>query len=394
MESRRYRIARCILLTTAIGGCQASPRRSVSNGGAGGAVNTSDSAGHTGAGGIGGAMGSAGTTGGSAGGGGASAGGGIGGDSVGGGGGAGRNDGGPGGDAGPTDGGSDAVSAVPRFKCPPGPFPAPSAGASQAICGAFNFKYNWNEGPTWVTSQGAFFFSNYVLQASSPGDIVKYTPGGQCETFIPDVGCNGLTASYDGNLVAVCQMSRAVVEFDIVTKEAKILAGMYMGQLLDSPNDVVSHHNGTIYFTNPTYELGGRPQGVGPAIFRLGPDGVLGLIAKVGNQPNGIAVSPDESRLYVELDGSGVKVYDLDAAGVPSAQSRDFAGGTDGMSVDCAGNLYLSDGSIISPGGNQIGTFPGGTMAAFGGTDGKTLIVVGSGTNVHVVQMNIPGPPH
>jgi gluconolactonase len=290
----------------------------------------------------------------------------------------------------------DLGAAVParRMTCPAGPFDAPKAGASQAICGDFKFKYNWNEGPTWIASQNAFFFSNFVQGAAGPGDIVKYTPGGTCETFIADVGCNGLTASYDGNLVGVCQGSRAVVEFDINTKTPTILAGMYMGQLLDSPNDVVAHSNGTIYFTNPTYELGNRPVGVGQAVFRLDPTRQLNLIAKVPNQPNGIALSPDEKRLYVELDGSGVKVYDLDSQGVPTSGPSNFTGGTDGMSVDCAGNLYLSGGGIINPAGMNIGNFPGGTMAAFGGSDGKTLIVVGSGTGLHLVQMNVPGPAH
>jgi hypothetical protein len=64
------------------------------------------------------------------------------------------------------------------------------------------------------------------------------------------------------------------------------------------------------------------------------------------------------------------------------------------MSVDCAGNLYLSGGAIISPAGTQVGTYPGGTMAAFGGADGKSLIVVGQGTALQLVPMNIPGPPH
>ena len=98
--------------------------------------------------------------------------------------------------------------------------------------------------------------------------------------------------------------------------------------------------------------------------------------------------------VYVEQDGSGVKVYDLDANGVPTAGPRDFTGGTDGMSMDCAGNVYLSgSGAIVAPDGTTVGTIPGGggTMPTFGGVDGKTLIVVGGGTAVATVQMNLPG---
>jgi gluconolactonase len=288
--------------------------------------------------------------------------------------------------------------AVMRFACPPGPFPTPVAGTSQTVCGAFPFKYSLQDGPTWIASEQAFFFSNFVRGAAGPGDIIKYTPGGQCETWLADVGCNGLTAAYDGTLVAACQTPRAVVAFDLVTKQQTTLASMFNNQPLDSPNDIVAHSSGAIFFTNPTYELGSRPMGIGPAELYLDPTGTLNLIAQPpGLQPNGIALSPDERRLYVEEDSAGVKVYDLDAKGVPSASPRPFTGTTDGISVDCAGNLYLSGGAIISPAGAQIGTFPGGgTMAAFGGADGMTLLVIGggNGTGMQTVQMNVPGPPH
>jgi gluconolactonase len=212
------------------------------------------------------------------------------------------------------------------------------------------------------------------------------------------VGCNGLTAAYDGTLVAACQMPRAVVAFDLKTKHQTTLATMYQNQLLDSPNDIVAHSSGAIFFTNPTYELGQRAVGVGPAEFYIDATGTLNLIAKPsGAQPNGIALSPDEKHLYVEEDSAGVSVYDLDVQGGPASGPRHFTGTTDGISVDCAGNLYLSGGAIIDPTGTQIGSFPGGgSMAAFGGADGTTLLVVGmgSGTSLQTVQMNIPGPPH
>jgi gluconolactonase len=298
-----------------------------------------------------------------------------------------------------ADGGAvDASDAGTRFACPPGPYSNPVAGSMQPVCASFPFKYNLQDGPTWVTSEQAFFFSNYVQGAAGPGHIVKYTPGGQCEVWLAGAGCNGLTAAYDGTLVAACQGPRAVVAYDLATRQPKTLADTYMGQPLDSPNDIVAHSSGAIFFTNPTYELGGRAVGVGPAEFRIDASGTLNLVAKTsGVQPNGIALSPDEKHLYVEEDSSGVQVYDLDDQGVPTSGPRPFAGTTDGISVDCAGNVYLSGGDIVSPAGAPIGSFPGGgTMAAFGGADGTTLLIVGAagGTGVYTVQMNVPGPPH
>jgi len=95
-----------------------------------------------------------------------------------------------------------------------------------------------------------------------------------------------------------------VIKFDVVTKLPTTLADMYMGEMLDTPNDLVAHSKGSIYFTNPIYELQGRTQGVGQAIFWRDPAGMLTALA-LGGMPNGIALSPDEKRLYVIGGGHG-----------------------------------------------------------------------------------------
>jgi gluconolactonase len=278
-----------------------------------------------------------------------------------------------------------AVTA--RFSCPAGPFPAPMVQSIKNVCENFTFNYTFNEGATWVASQNAFFFSNYVVRSPTGGDMIKYTPGGDCEIFIRDVGCNGLAATRDGNLLAACHQSRSVVRFDLATKQQTTIVDGYMGTMFDSPNDLVIHSNGTIYFTNPDFELGGRPPGVGLAVFRIDPVGVLSMVAQT--PCNGIGLSPDERKLYVLQAG----VWDLDGEGVPSNPSTLFARG-DGMAVDCAGSLYVS-GTIFSPQGQRLGSYasPGGTNLAFGSTDGKTLLVVGPDTQVRELRMNLPGLP-
>jgi gluconolactonase len=286
-----------------------------------------------------------------------------------------------------SDAGNVDAPAPAKSVCPAGPFPAPVVGASQNLCTGFKFNYTFNEGPTWIAGQNAFFFSNFLQGQAMHGDIVKYTPGGSCEIFITDVGCNGLAVSPDGNLLAACHQSRSVVKFDVVTKQPTTLADMYMGKMLDTPNDLVAHSKGSIYFTNPTYELQGRPVGVGMAVFWRNPAGALTALA-MGGMPNGIALSPDEKKLYV----IGAGQWDVDDNGTPSNKQNSFVTG-DGMAVDCAGNVYSSLGTIRNPQGNSIGTFPQGTNLAFGGADGKTLFVVGGNTNVRSYAMNLPGLP-
>ena len=295
-------------------------------------------------------------------------------------------------DAGSTDvpsGGSGGMGggAPPAAgsHCPAGPFEAPRAGASQAICAGFNFKYNWNEGPTWSAAQKAFFFSNFVQRAAGPGDMIKYDPAsGRCEVFIEGNGCNGLSVAPDGSVIGACHTPRAIMKYDLATKQGTVLVNMAENKPLDSPNDLVAHSNGTIYFTNPPYELGGRPQGVGPSVWRLDPAGMLHLITRGNANPLGI--SPDYKRLYVA--GSA---WNLDQAGVPT-RAGGFTLGGDGIAVDCGGNVYTNGGAIISPDNQRIGNFPGGTNMAFGGPDGKTLLVV-QGRTARTVQMNIPGMP-
>jgi gluconolactonase len=298
-----------------------------------------------------------------------------------------------GGGAGGVDAGGDggAGGMEPMPVCPQGvEYPEPEAGeVTEDVCGDFDFAYPYNEGPTWIASEGAFFFTNFERGAAESGDIIKYTPGVGCEKFIEGVGCNGLAVSNDGNLLGACHQTRSIERFDVVTKVATTVVDMFMGELLDSPNDLVQHENGGIYFTNPTYELDGRPEGVGTAILWIDPDGALSRLEPTGN-PNGIALAPDGSALFVV--GSGR--WDIAANGTPSNHQGGGIGG-DGLAIDCAGNLYTSGGSIQDADGNGLGNFPGGTNLAFGGEDGTTLLVVYDydPTSARTVQMNIPGLP-
>jgi gluconolactonase len=161
---------------------------------------------------------------------------------------------------------------------------------------------------------------------------------------------------------------------------------MYMARMFDAPNDLVAHGNGSIYFTNPNYDLDGRPPGIGPALFWRDPTGALTLVTM--GMMNGVTLSPDEKTLYVVGGGA----WDLDAAGAPSNNRASFANG-DGIATDCDGNVYSSTGAITNPQGQGVGTIQGGTNLAFGGADGKTLLVVGMGTNARAFQMNLPGFP-
>jgi hypothetical protein len=266
-------------------------------------------------------------------------------------------------------GGAGGGGPTKQWECPPGPFPAQEMGQSTNICQGFNYDHGYNEGPTWIKSQNAFFFTNFIQGSHEQGDIIKYTLGGQCEKWLDNVGCNGLGVSPTGQLLAACHGPRAVMEYDVVTKQGRMVATMVDGELLDSPNDLIARGDGNIYFSNTTYELGPRPQGIGFGLVRIDPMGNTSLIE--GGQLNGIALSPDETKLHVVGKGT----WTLDAMGTPGQKGGPQPGG-DGIAVDCAGNITNN-----------------GTNSAYGGPDGKTLIIVGGGTSARTVQMTVPGLP-
>lgn len=257
-----------------------------------------------------------------------------------------------------------------QWECPAGPYPQQQQGQSTDICRApFKHNYGYNEGPTWIKSENAFFYSNFIQGSDKGGDIIKYTLGGDCEVWLHDVGCNGLGVSPSGNLLGACHGPRAVMEYDVKTKAGRVVASMAGGKMLDSPNDLIARSDGNIYFSNTTYELGNRPPGLGSALVRIDPMGMTSVIQMGGI--NGIALSPDETKLHVVQMGT----WTLDAAGLPGAKGGPNPGG-DGIAVDCAGNITNN-----------------GTNSAYGGPDGKTLIVVGGGTNAKIVQVTVPGLP-
>ncbi len=262
-----------------------------------------------------------------------------------------------------------AAGPQKQWTCPEEPLPAQEEGQSTDVCVGFEYNHEYNEGPTWIASQNAFFFTNFIQGSNLGGDIIKVNLDGDCEIWLEGVGCNGLGVSPSGNLLAACHGPRAVMEYDVTTKQGRMIATAVDGQLLDSPNDLIARSDGNVYFSNTTYELGDRPAGLGFGLVRIDSMGNTSLIE--AGTLNGIALSPDESRLHVVGKGT----WTLDASGEASNKGQPTPGG-DGIAVDCAGNIS-----------NR------GTNSAFGGPDGKTLLVVGGGTNASFRAMSVPGLP-
>jgi gluconolactonase len=193
---------------------------------------------------------------------------------------------------------------------------------------------------------------------------------------------------------------------------------MYMGKRFNSPNDLTIRTDGTIYFTDPTFQAPSPVPQSAQRVYMVPPgSSTATVLIDNANNPNGITLSIDQQTLYVG-DGSGVTKYAVNAttgAIVTPGTKVDSAdldnNATDGMAIDCAGNLYVvrvsqKDIIVVSPSNAKIGQISLGSQAgqltnvAFGGVDHKTLYVTAQGSNTSgrgvfkIVGMPIPGMPY
>ena len=263
------------------------------------------------------------------------------------------------------------------------------------------------EGPVWI--DGALYFSQFSFGETPPSTIHRFTPGQGLEIFIDSAGCNGLAVDADGTIVAGTHDIGGISRYALDASRTTIIDA-YEGTRFNSPNDLALDAAGNIYFTDPDY------QGPVPApqpvtgVYRVDPAGTATLIDDSLTNPNGIALSPDGTALYVGHP-DGLVRYVVNPDGSVAAPGEVFAGDigvvdVDGMTVDCAGNLYATsftggDITVIAPDGAEVGTIDvadGLTNVAFGGPSMTTLYATAGDPNVgdalYSVELLIPGYPY
>ena len=261
------------------------------------------------------------------------------------------------------------------------------------------------EGPTWSASQSAFFFSE--MDFSKPQDhgphatIYKLSLPSTISTFIESSGSNGLLATEEG-LLAMTHGSQSLSRFDWQTGENTIIADSINSKRFNSPNDLVQHTNGNIYFTDPDWQLGPRESQTGvTGVYMFNPaTAEVILIDDSLNKPNGIMLSKDEKTLYVGDADGNINQYRLDSSGALIEKGPLFANVPvpDGMALDCAGNLYVAshgEGAVMvfSDQGNllqSINVAPQATNVGFGGEDNKTLLIT-TGKGLFKIHTQLAG---
>ena len=190
----------------------------------------------------------------------------------------------------------------------------------------------------------------------------------------PSNHSNGNTFDYEGRQLSCEHSGRRVARYE-PNGTVTTIAERFQGKRLNSPNDVVVHPDGGIWFTDPSYGIRGNFEGfkaeseTKEAVYRV--DGKSGQVAMVTDEvgmPNGLCFSPDYTRLYVADTGMprDIKVWDVNGQSLRNGKrfaQLDIPGtgapsAADGIRCDADGNIWAGARpgvQVLAPNGDRIG---------------------------------------
>jgi gluconolactonase len=257
----------------------------------------------------------------------------------------------------------------------------------EKLSGGFKFT----EGPA-ADAKGNVYFTDIPSNR-----IHVWSTDGKLSTFREKSGAaNGLYFDKEGNLLACEGGNRRVTSIAPDGKVA-VLADKYEGKRLNSPNDLWIDPDGGVYFSDPRY---GSKEGLeqdGFHVYYIAPD--RKQITRVTNDlkmPNGVLGTSDGKTLYVADPGAGkTYAYAIQGPGKLGEKKQLAPQGSDGMTLDEQGNLYLTGKGITvySPEGKRLENIPvpeGPANCCFGGADRQTLFITAR-TSLYAVKMRLRG---
>ena len=230
----------------------------------------------------------------------------------------------------------------------------------------------WAEGPAW---NGV---GRYLVWSDIPNNVQLrlIEDDGRVTTFRnPSGNSNGNTFDGEGRQLSCEHGGRRVVRYEH-SGALTVVAEKYQGRRLNSPNDVIVHPDGSIWFTDPIYGIRGNYEGfkaeseTKPAVYRVDPkSGGIDLITDEMTGPNGLCFSPDHRTLYVADTGTGreIRAYDVDGKAARNGRrhaqltipgSPGTLAAADGIRCDIDGNIWAGARpgvQVIAPDGVAIG---------------------------------------
>jgi len=270
--------------------------------------------------------------------------------------------------------------------------------------------FRWIEGPVWMGD------ANCLLFQDIPNDrTMRWTEGPGISVYrAPSNYANGQTRDRQGRLIACSHRERCLYRTEYDGRITKLI-DRHAGKRLNSPNDVVVKSDGSIWFTDPLYGIsndyeGGRQASEQPpVVYRFEPEtGEIRIVANDFDGPNGLAFSPDETRLYVAETGNQteesprqyIRVFNVEPDGATLSGGDIFykiePGYCDGMRVDEYGNIWSSaaDGvHCISADGELLGRIfvPHRVSNVTFGGPAKNRLFIGGSTTLYAIYLNCRG---
>lgn len=260
--------------------------------------------------------------------------------------------------------------------------------------------FEFTEGPV-SDKEGNVFFTDQPNNR-----ILKWSIDGELSTFMEPSGrSNGLYIDKSGNLWACADEKNELWLID-EDKNVTVLTGTYHGKLLNGPNDVWVSPNGNAYFTDPYYQ---RPYW-NRDTTELSCEGVYLVNPKTREtvlviddlvQPNGIVGSPDGKKLFVaDIGDNKTYSFTINEDGTLSNKKLFVNIGSDGMTMDNLGDIYLTNGqgvTVFDSSGQKVINIPieqpWTANVCFGGKNHQTLFITASKA-LYVINMNVHGVNH
>ena len=281
---------------------------------------------------------------------------------------------------------------------------------SNAMLETLATGFRWIEGPVWMGD------ANCLLFQDLPNDrTMRWIEGQGVSVYrAPSHYANGQTRDRQGRLIACSHRERCLYRTEYDGRITKLI-DRHAGKRLNSPNDVVVKSDGSIWFTDPLYGIsndyeGGRQASEQPpAVYRLEPEtGEIRIVANDFDGPNGLAFSPDETRLYIAETGNQteqsprqyIRVFNVQPDGATLSGGDIFykiePGYCDGMRVDEHGNIWSSaaDGvHCISADGELLGRIfvPHRVSNVTFGGPAKNRLFIGGSTTLYAIFLNCRG---
>lgn len=268
--------------------------------------------------------------------------------------------------------------------------------AKGAVLKKISDQFNFTEGCS-VDKKGNIFFTD------QPNDkIWKYGTDGKLSVFLDKTGrSNGTYFDHKGNLLTCADEKNEIWSITPAGKVTVVLNNLN-GLHFNGPNDLWIDDKGGIYFTDPYYQrpywARKGPEIKGEKVYYL-PKGKKQPIVVADDllQPNGIVGTPDGKNLYVaDIKANKTYRYVIDKNGELSDKQLIIEQGSDGMTLDEKGNVYLTGNgvTIYNQEGRKLLNIPVPSKwtanVCFGGKDRKTLFITAS-ESVYTIEMNVKG---